>query len=105
MATNTQINPVYQFITRFFFSTNHKCGALVSLNQEAILLYGRIVTVKPLSTYQKYSMEVKRLSVVNANISLGKRTPTMTSSISEAGNKIGNLVIITVITQITYFVG
>jgi len=89
----TTLEKVIHFIFRFLFSTNHKRGALVSLNQEAILLYGRIVTVKPFSTYQTYRMEVKRLSVVNANISLRKRTPIMISSICEAGNKIGNLVI------------
>ena len=100
MLIDNNTSSIYKFVSRWFFSTNHKCGALASLIRGALIpclcgsyLYRGSVTVKPLSVHLKYSRGIKRLVRVDSFISIGKRTFMMTSPIRGAGNKIGNLII------------
>jgi len=100
MLIDNKTSSIYKFVSRWLFSTNHKCGALASLIREALIpclrgsyLYRGSVTVKPLSVHLKYSRGIKRFVRVDSFISIGKRTFMMTSPIGGAGNKIGNLII------------
>jgi len=100
MLIDNKTHPIYKFITRWFFSTNHKCGALASLIYGALILYFReyylyrkAVTVKPSDIHLKYSRGMKRSIRVYSFLSIGKRTLIMISPIRGAGNIIGNLII------------
>ena len=100
MLIDNKTSSIYKFVSRWLFSTNHKCGALTSLIRGALIpclcgsyLYREAVTVKPSSVHLKYSRGIKRLVWVDSFISIGKRTLMMTSPVRGAGNKIGNLII------------
>lgn len=84
MGTTTSNNALFNFITRWAFSTNHKCGAMASFVPGVRILYRNTVTVKPLIIHQKYSTRVKRIIKVISIISLGKQTSIMTSPIRGA---------------------
>jgi hypothetical protein len=75
----------YNFIVRFFFSTNHKCGVLDSFILGGYKLYRKAVTVKPKVTRLKFSKGVKRTFSVDVFLSLGKRISIMISPFGGAG--------------------
>jgi hypothetical protein len=72
------------FITRWFFSTNHKCGVLISSVLGGYNPYRHTVTIKLKVTHSNFNRGVKRTFPVNAVMSLGKRTSIITTSFSEA---------------------
>merc|ERR1712127_530222 len=67
------------FIFRWFFSTNHKCGVLISFVLGVHKPYRNTVTVKPKVARLKFSKGVKRTFPVDIILSLGKRTFVMIS--------------------------
>ena len=73
MGATTSNNTFYNFATRWLFSTNHKCGASVSSTPKIRVFYKKLVIVKPLNIYLKFSKEIKRFSVVFIFVSLGKQ--------------------------------
>lgn len=82
---------IYKFVSRYFFSTNHKCGVLVSLEPKDGCTLWRVCNDKLLSTYRKFNTKVKRLSLVDSSLSIGKQTSIIATFFGEAGN-VGNLV-------------
>lgn len=79
MGATTSNSPLFNFITRWLFSTNHKCGASISSTPKIRVFYKKVVIVKPLNIYPKFSKEIKRFSVVFIFVSLGKRISKMIS--------------------------
>ena len=79
MGATTSNNTLFNFATRWLFSTNHKCGASVSSTPKIRVFYKKVVIVKPLNIYLKFSKEIKRFSVVFIFVSLGKRISKMIS--------------------------
>ena len=79
MGATTSNNTFYNFATRWLFSTNHKCGASVSSTPKIRVFYKKLVIVKPLNIYLKFSKEIKRFSVVFIFVSLGKQISKMIS--------------------------
>jgi hypothetical protein len=77
-------SPIYNFVVRWLFSTNHKCGVLASLVPGAGVLYRNAVTVKPLAVHLKFSKRAKRANWVLPMLSLGKQTFIMISPIRGA---------------------
>jgi hypothetical protein len=84
MGATTSNNTFYSFVTRWLFSTNHKCGASISSTPKIRVFYKKVVIVKPLNIYPKFSKEIKRFSVVFIFVSLGKRISKMISSFGGA---------------------
>ena len=85
IATNaTTLDKVTSFIFRWLFSTNHKCGVLVSFVLGGCNLYNCMVIIKPGTTHLKFSKGVKRVCPVVTLMSLGKRTPIITPSFGGA---------------------
>jgi len=82
---NHQNLSIYNFMVRWLFSTNHKCGASASLVLGVRIFYRNSVTVKPLVIHLKYSKRIKQTIEVFSILSLGKRTFMMISPIRGAG--------------------
>lgn len=75
----------YKFVSRWLFSTNHKCGVLAFfVLGEITNSIGACIPIKLAVTYLKYSKKVKRSVSVDILKSLVKRTPIMTSFFGEA---------------------
>ena len=79
MGATTSKNTLFNFATRWLFSTNHKCGASVSSIPKIRVFYKKVVIVKPLNIYPKFSKKIKRFSVVFISVSLVKRIFNMIS--------------------------
>ena len=79
MQANTETYSLYSFVSRWIFSTNHKCGVWTSFALETHKSYRDTVTVKPKVARLKFSKGVKRTSSVDIILSLGKRTFVMIS--------------------------
>ena len=47
MGATASNNTLYNFVTRWLFSTNHKCGALISSTSKIKVFYKKIVIGKP----------------------------------------------------------
>ena len=86
MGATTSNNTLFNFATRWLFSTNHKCGALSSLTLKLDVVYKKAVIVNSLNIYSKYSKKIKRFSRIFTSVSLGKRTFIMISPIRGAVN-------------------
>lgn len=82
---------IYKFVSRYFFSTNHKCGVLISFESRGECALWWFCNDTRFSAYQKVSMRAKRLNSVNSSLSIGKQTPIMATFFGEAGD-VGNLV-------------
>ena len=92
MQANTQSSSFYSFVSRWIFSTNHKCGVLISFALGVYKPYRNIVTVKPKVTRLKFSRGVKRTYSVDFFLSLGKRTFIMISSVCGASSRNLNVI-------------
>ena len=85
IATNaTTLDKVTSFIFRWLFSTNHKCGVLISFVLGGDIPSRRMVPSKPVGAHSKFSRRVKHAFMVVCILSLGKRIPIMISSFGEA---------------------
>ena len=85
MQANTETYSFYSFISRWIFSTNHKCGVKASSVPGIRVSYRNAVTVKSIVTYLKYSRKVKPTIQIILIASLGKQILTMVSPICGVG--------------------
>jgi hypothetical protein len=77
----------YNFVVRWLFSTNHKCGVLDSFILGDYKPYRKAVTVKPKVIRLKFSKGVKRTFSVDVFLSSGKRTSIIISLFCGAGSR------------------
>ena len=70
----TTLEKITSFAFRWLFSTNHKCGVLISFALGVHKPCRNTVTVKPKVARLKLSKGVKRTFPVDVILSLGKRT-------------------------------
>ena len=85
MLIDNKIFSIYKFVSRWFFSTNHKCGVKASPVPRVSVPYRNVVTVKPVVIHLKYSRRVKQTIKVIPVVSLRKRISIMVSPICGAG--------------------
>ena len=85
MLIDNNTSSIYQFVSRWFFSTNHKCEVKASFVIGVEVPYRNAVTVKPFKAHLKYSKKVKQLIKVIFIESLGKQISIMVSPICGAG--------------------
>ena len=88
----TTLEKITSFVFRWLFSTNHKCGVLISFVLGDCNLYRNTVTVKHKIIHLKFSKEMKRILFVDIILSLGKRTFIIISSFGEASSGNSNII-------------
>jgi hypothetical protein len=92
MNSTSLNNPIYNFVVRWLFSTNHKCEVLVSLYQRALSSANRPIPLNRTTPLKIHNKKVKRLFLILLYISIEKRTFMMASPICGAGDRIENLI-------------
>jgi group II intron reverse transcriptase/maturase len=85
MLIDNNTSSIYKFVSRWFFSTNHKCGVKAPSVLGVSVPHWNVVTVKPLVIHLKYNKRIKQTIKVIPVVSLGKRTFIMVSPIRGVG--------------------
>ena len=78
---------MYSFVARFFFSTNHKCEALIMVILGMCAFSRNTITVKPLDNYLRYSKNLKQSIQVIFIINIEKQTFLIISPICKADHR------------------